>query len=231
MEGTDIEDSSSLAQREADRASLEQCPGCLAWVPLDQFCDLVADLEPDAIEPHCLRCRTEGPPEPEFLNLTARHRLAIQHILAAPDLKAGYRAAAAATGYSKKYLYHLASGRRVPEFRRYFQLKLEAAGADISKVVAVCVDALDAEEVKWNPASEVFDSFPDHRTRLRAGQHVGKMLELEPPKADGITVGVAIKIDTNLGSGETFDPPQIFRPKPVTVDVTPRRPVVDMSDA
>jgi hypothetical protein len=202
----------------------------LAWVPLDQFCELIADLEPDALEPHCLRCRTEGPPEPEFLNLTARHRLAIKHIMAAPDLKTGYRNAAAATGYSKKYLYHLASGRRVPEFRRYFQLKLEAAGADVTKVVGVCVDALDANEVKWNPKAEVFDEFPDHRTRLRAGQHVGKMLELEPPKADGINVGVAINIETNLGTGETYDPPNIMRPKHVEVDVTPRAPIADLSD-
>jgi hypothetical protein len=191
------------------------------WVPLDQFCDLIADLEPDAPEPHCLKCRTQGPPEPEFLNLTSRHRLAIKHIMAAPSLAAGYRAAAAATGYNEHYLYLLASGRRVPEFRRYFQLKLEAAGGDINKVVKVCVDAMDADEMKWNPKEEEFDSFPDHRTRLRAGQHVGKMLELEPPKADGINVGVAIKIETNLGGGETFDPPNVMRPKPI----------VDVSDA
>jgi hypothetical protein len=220
-----------LAQRQSDRSELEQCPGCLEWVPLDQFCDLIADTEHDAIEPHCLKCRTAGPPEPKFLNLTARHRKAIEHIMAAPDLPTGYRNAAAATGYSRKYLYHLASGRRVPEFRRFFQLKLEAAGADINKVVSVCVDAMDADEHKWNPASEQFDAFADHRTRLRAGQHVGKMLELEPPKADGINVGVAIKIETNLGTGETHDPPNIMRPKPVTVEINPLKPVVDCSDA
>lgn len=199
-------------------------------MPLSEFCELAVSLDEDSPDPHCLKCRTDGPPQPTFLNLTNRHRKAIEHILAAPDLKTGYRNAAAATGFSRKYLYLLATGRRVPEFRRFFQLKLEAAGGDINKCVKVAVEAMDAEEVKWNPANEVFDSFPDHRTRLRAGQHVTKMLELEPPKADGINVGVAIRISTNLGGGETHDPPNIMRPKPVTVDVSPKRPVADLSD-
>ena len=200
-------------------------------MPLSEFCELSVDLDEDSPDPHCLKCRTHGPPKPKFLNLTERHLKAIQYIMAAPDLRTGYRNAAKATGFSKKYLYLLATGRRVPEFRRYFQLQLEAAGADINKVIQVTVEAMDADEVKWNPTNEVFDHFPDHRTRLRAGQHVTKMLELEPPKADGLRVGVAIAITTNLGDGETHDPPNIMRPKPVTVDVTPERPVADFSDA
>jgi hypothetical protein len=205
-----------LARVGSDRPELEQCPGCLEWVPLDQFCELTADLDPEAPEPHCARCRENGrPPAPKFLSLTHRHLTAINEIMAAPTLTLGLTRAAEVTGYSREYLRHLAAGRRIPEFRRFFQLKLEAAGADINKVVQVKVDALDADEVKWNPKVEVFDHFPDHRTRLRASQDVTKLLEMEPPKSDGISVGVAIKIETNLGAGETFDPPNVLRAKPI----------------
>jgi hypothetical protein len=42
---------------------------------------------------------------------------------------------------------------------------------------------------------------------------------MEPPKSDGISVGVAIKFETNLGTGETHDPPNVLRAKPI-VEVT-----------
>jgi hypothetical protein len=234
VDGEDGQNLACLAdgRRETDQAELEQCPGCLAWVPLDQFCELVADLDLNAPLPHCASCRTNGVPQPKFLNLTNRHRQAIDLILAAPSLQDGYRAASEATGFSRQYLYQLATGRRVPEFRRFFQIKLEAAGADMDKVIAVKVGALDAEEQKWNPKEEQFNSFPDWRTRLRASQDCTKLLEMEPPKAEGASVGIAIKIETNLGTGETHDPPNVMRPKPAVVDVgRPQSVVVDVSHA
>jgi hypothetical protein len=220
VEGNDEDRPADLARIGSDHPELEQCPGCLEWVPLDQFCELTVGLDLDAPEPHCARCRKHGrPPPPKFLSLTQRHLTAIDAIMAAPTLAQGLTRAAEATGYSRAHLVHLAAGRRTPEFRRFFQLKLEAAGADINKVVKVKVDALDADEYKWNPKEEKFDDFPDHRTRLRASQDVTKLLEMEPPKSDGISVGVAIKFETNLGSGETHDPPNVLRAKPI-VEVT-----------
>jgi hypothetical protein len=220
VEGNDEDRPADLARIGSDHPELEQCPGCLAWVPLDQFCELTANLDPEAPEPHCANCRENGrPPAPKFLSLTHRHLTAINEIMAAPTFSQGLTRAAEVTGYSREYLRHLAAGRRMPEFRRFFQLKLEAAGADINKIVQVKVEALDADEVKWNPKAEVFDAFPDHRTRLRASQDVTKLLEMEPPKSDGISVGVAIKFETNLGTGETHDPPNVLRAKPI-VEVT-----------
>ena len=140
--------------------------------------------------------------------------------MAAPNLTKGYRAAAEISGYSEGQIKHFVAGRRTPEFRRCFQMKLEMAGADANSVIKAKVDALRADEHKWNPKTERFDAFADHRTRLRASQDVTKLLELEPPRAEGFNVGVAIKIETNLGTGETYDPPNVLRPKPAVVDVS-----------
>lgn len=188
-------------------------------MPLDQFCELSAGLSVDDPLPHCASCRENGVPQAKFLNLTPRHLKAIDVIIAGPTYTQGLTAAAAATGYSRDYLKELFHGRRIPEFRRCFQMKLEAMGASIDKIIQVKVGALDADEQKWNPAEERFNAFPDWRTRLRASQDVAKLLEMEPPKDDSVNVGVAIKIETNLGDGETIDPPNIMRPKPLVVDV------------
>lgn len=136
-------------------------------------------------------------------------------IVGAPSLAAGIRAAAKATGYSPANLREMLAGRRVPEFRRAFQLLLEASGADIETCAQVVGEAMRAREYKYHPAEEEFVSFPDHRTRLRAAQHATKMLELEPPVGNAIQIGVGVTIKTNLGSGETIDPPNIFRAFPV----------------
>ncbi len=194
----------------------------MAFLPLSEFCELEVDLGLDAMPPHCAKCRDEGVPRPQFLNLTVRHHKAMAALMAAPTLSQGYTAAAEATGFSRGYMKHLASGRRVPEFRRLFQLKLEMAGGDMNRIIQVQVEALGAEEHKWNPAEEKFSHFADHRTRLRAAQHIQQTLELNPPKADGINIAVGIKFETNLGDGETFDPPNVMRTMP--------KPVVDVSD-
>lgn len=209
-----------MAGRKAHRASLEQCPGCYEWKPLDQFCDLEAGLSLDDVLPHCKGCRSNGAPKPQFLNLTARHRKAIACVLAAPSLSKGYKDAAAVTGFTVQAIRDLFAGRRVPEFRRCYQLMLESAGADMARLVEVQVACLAADEQKYHPKLEDFVAFPDHRTRLRAAQHLTKQLELDPPKQDGINVNVGIKFTTNLGKGETYDPPSVFRAEPV-VDVTP----------
>jgi hypothetical protein len=130
------------------------------------------------------------------------------------------RTAAKATGFSEVYIRQLREGRRVPEFRRFYQMYLEQAGGDIARVAQVQVECMnEATEQKYHPKAEEFVAFPDWRTRLRASQHIGKMLEMEPPKSDGISVGVAIKIETNLGRGETIDPPSVIRAKPLIVNL------------
>lgn len=204
-----------MARRGSDPAQLEQCPGCYEWLPLDQFCDIDVGLSIDDVLPHCKTCRVTGKPKPQFLKLTGRHRRAIACVLAAPSLASGYREAAAMTGYSIQTIRDLFAGRRTPEFRRCYQLMLESAGADMSRLVEVQVAALSADEQKYHPKLEDFVAFPDHRTRLRAAQHLTKQLELDPPKQDGVQVNVGIKFETNLGGGETFDPPNVMRAKPV----------------
>jgi hypothetical protein len=210
-----------VAGRVADRSALEQCPGCYEWLPLDQFVELEVGLSLDDPMPHCMTCRTHGKPKPQFLSLTARHRRAIACVLAAPSLSGGYKEAARVTGYSVQAIRDLFAGRRTPEFRRCYQLMLEAAGADMARLVEVQVECLAAMDHKYHPKLEEFVAFPDHRTRLRAAQHLTKQLELDPPKADGGSLGVAITFNTNLGRGETYDPPNIMRANPV-VDVTPK---------
>jgi hypothetical protein len=222
MEGSDENRLPDLAGRGADSAQLEQCPGCYEWLPLDQFCEQDVGLSLDDVMPHCRKCRTKGSPKPQFLSLTARHRRAIACVLAAPSLAKGYKEAARVTGYSVQTIRELFAGRRVPEFRRCYQLMLESAGADMARLVEVQVACLSAEEQKYHPKLEDFVAFPDHRTRLRAAQHLTKQLELDPPKQDGINVSVGIKFETNLGSGETYDPPSVLRANPI-VDVTPGR--------
>jgi len=224
MERDDENSTTTVAERRTDLSQLEQCPGCYEFLPLSEFCDLDVELGPDAIAPHCLKCRTHGKPKPKFLNLTRRHRKAIACVLAAPSLPKGYKDAAKATGFSVAQIRDFFAGRRVPEFRACYQMALEAAGADIETVVKVQVDCLKADEYKYHPGDKAFVAFPDHRTRLRASQHVTKMLELEPPKQDGIQVNVGIKFNTNLGGGETYDPPNVMRARPVG-------PVVDVSNA
>jgi len=208
-----------VAERSTDLSALEQCPGCYEWLPLSLFCDMEIELGPDSIAPHCQNCRDHGKPKPKFLSLTRRHRKAIAVVLAAPNLTKGYKQAAQATGFSVSQIRDFFAGRRVPEFRACYQMALEAAGADINTVVQVQVEALGATEAKYHPDQKEFVHFPDYRTRLRASQHVGKMLELEPPKQDGIQVNVGIKFNTNLGGGETYDPPNVMRTNPV-VDVS-----------
>jgi hypothetical protein len=189
-------------------------------LPLDRFCDIEAGLSLDDVLPHCQTCRKKGKPKPQYLSLTARERKAIACVLAAPSLQRGYKEAARVTGFSVSTIRDMFAGRRHPEVRRCYQLMLEAAGADIARLVEVQVACLSAEDPKYHPKLEEFVMFPDHRTRLRAAQHLTKHLELDPPKDAGINVGVAIKIVTNLGSGNTIDPPNVMRAKPV-VDVSP----------
>jgi hypothetical protein len=189
------------------------------FLPLTEFCELEVGLGPDDVLPHCAKCREHGVQRPKFLNLTRRHHVAMAAMMSAPTLSQGYTDAAEATGFSRGYIKHLASGRRVPEFRRLYQLKLEMAGGDMNRIIQVQVEALAADEHKWNPAEEDFSHFADHRTRLRAAQHIQQTLELNPPKADGINVAVGIKFETNLGTGKTFDPPNVMRATPI-VDVS-----------
>ncbi len=227
MESRDGDSTPTVAGRDTDLSALEQCPGCYEWLPLSLFCDLDVELGPDSMAPHCLNCRTKGKPKPKYLSLTRKHRKAIAVVLAAPSLAQGYKDAARATGYSIKMIRDFFAGRRVPEVRACYQMALEAAGADIQTVVQVQVDCLHATEQKYHPKKEDFVEFPDFRTRLRASQHMTKMLELEPPKADGLQVNIALKFNTNLGGGETYDPPNVMRARPTPVlDVSP---VVDVS--
>jgi hypothetical protein len=175
------------------------------------------ELDHNSPDPHCARCRENGVPQPKFLTLTLRHRKVAECLLGASNPAEGVRNAAKATGFSEVYIRHLREGRRLPEFRRFYQMYLEQAGGDIARVAQVQVACMnEATEQKYHPKAEVFVEFPDWRTRLRASQHIGKMLEMEPPKAEGgVSVGVAIKIETNLGTGETVDPPSVFRAKPL----------------
>ncbi len=191
---------------------------------MSEFCDLDAPTDPDDPPPHCAKCRREGPPRRQLFNLTRRQLEAVRIVFAGMTPAEGVRNAVAATGYSASHIRDMIAGRRVPEVRRCYQMLLEAAGGGIEKVIRVEVEAMDAMEYKYHPGKGEFVEFPDHRTRLRAGQHVGRMLEVEPPKSDNANVGVAIVFNTNLGDGETFDPPNVMR-------ASSDRPVADVSDA
>ncbi len=224
MEGRDEKGLACLGERGAARAELEQCPGCLAFLPLSEFCDLDVGLDMDDPLPHCAKCRREGIPQPRFLNLTRRQLKAMELVLAGTSVARGVAAAAKETGFSPSHIREMLNGRRHPEVRRAYQLALEVAGGDIRKVIKVQVDALDAMEPKYHPGKEEFVEFADHRTRLRASQYIGKMLELEPPRQDGINVVIPITFNTNLGDGKTFDPPNVMRARPTGE-------IVDVGDA
>lgn len=196
-------------------AELESCPSCYEWKPLSEFCDLNVGLSPDDPLPSCLACRTNGRPRPQFLNLSRRHRKALEILIAAPNLPKGISAAARATGYSQSSIRDLINGRRTPEFRRAFQVMLEAGGADLMTVARVIGEALRANDYKYHSALEDFVHFPDHRTRLRAAQTATKLLELEPPNGYGVQIGVGVQIKHNLGAGETIEHPSVFRAFPV----------------
>ncbi len=224
MEGTDQKNLACLGERGAADAQLEQCPGCLAFLPLSEFCDLDVGLEPDDPLPHCAKCRREGIPQPKFLNLTRRQLKAMELVLAGTSVARGIAEAVKQTGYSSSHIREMLNGRRHPEVRRCYQLALESAGGDIRKVIQVQVEALDAKEAKYHPKNEEFVEFPDYRTRLRASQHIGKMLELEPPRQDKLNVIIPITFNTNLGDGKTFDPPNVMRARPTGE-------IVDVSDA
>ncbi len=218
MEGRDENSLACLGERGAARAELEQCPGCLAFLPLSEFCDLDVGLDMDDPLPHCAKCRKEGIPQPKFLNLTRRQLKAMELVLAGTSVARGIAEAVKQTGFSSSHIREMLNGRRHPEVRRCYQLALEAAGGDIRKVIKVQVEALGATEAKYHPSKEDFVEFPDFRTRLRASQHIGRMLELEPPRQDGLNIAIPITFKTNLGDGKTVDPPNVMRAHPI-VDV------------
>ena len=188
---------------------------------MSEFCNLDAPLEPEDPPPHCAKCRENGPPRRSVFNISRRQLQAVRIVFAGVTPAQGVKAAVLATGYSANHIRDMIAGRRVPEVRRCYQMMLEAAGADAEKVIRVLVEAMDANDAKYHPGKGEFVEHADHRTRLRAAQHVSKTLELDPPRKEGVNVGVAITFNTNLGDGETYDPPNIMRAEPI----------VDVSDA
>jgi len=186
---------------------------------MSEFCDLDAPLDPDSPPPHCAKCRENGPPRRQVFDLTRRQLQAVQIVFAGITPAQGIKDAAVATGYSVSSIRSMIAGRRVPEVRRCYQMMLEAAGANAEKVIRVRVEAMNAIEYKYHPSKGEFVGFPDQRTRLRAAADVSKALELDPPRNDAVQVGVAITFNTNLGDGETIDPPGVMRANPV-VDVS-----------
>lgn len=166
-------------------------------------------------EPVCDDCRKNGIPQVRIFDMPLHHQLALEAYMGEADPKAAVLAASKASGLKPATIKEMIRGRRAPEFRRVFQLCLEAKGLHIGGIVSILAECAGATEQKWNPAEGQFNEFKDFRTRLNTAKAAAKFLELEPPKSGGGPGQVnQIVIQHNLGSGEEIDPPSVFRVKP-----------------
>jgi hypothetical protein len=150
--------------------------------------------------------------------MALHHQLALKAYFGASNPREALKAAAEASGLTKASINDLIAGRRSPEFRMAFQRYMELRGLNHYGVTNVLVEAMKAEEHKWNPTEEIFEHFPDHRTRLNTVKHVTKLMQLDPPVNAAPMAAVQVTINHNLGSGEEIDPPGVFRVKPKPVD-------------
>lgn len=197
---------------------------------MSHWTDVSASFERGAPELVCRTCQEEGVPRAAYPALRPHHHLALRELAKGLDTPQAIRNAARASGLSTREISYMLEGRRVPEFRRAWQLFLESAGLDMASIVNIAVEASRAMEQKYHRGEERFVEFPDHKTRFRTAQWAAKHLELEPSQKSRGTGGVTINVVTNLGNGEELQPPGrlVAKPKgrperelPETIEVSP----------
>ncbi len=221
MEGKDQHSlSGSPVQLRGGTGGLIPCPGCLELKPPEKWQGVEIDYDPEAPDPICNDCSTNGiPPRRHTLMLGLPERLALKAYFNCPNPAKARAAAAAASGFSMSHIDNMIHGRRCPEFRRAFQLLLEEHGLGFHGIAKILGEAALADEHKWNPKNEVFDAFPDHRTRVNVAKQATRLQELEPSQKGAGTAAVQVVINHNLGSGEEIDPPGTLRITPKEIDV------------
>lgn len=191
------------------------CPGCHESKPIDQWVLITSDFDPQSPEVVCDSCRTNGIPRIPKFTIALHHRKLIDAYFGEDDPRNALAAASRASGLTQRTIKDILAGRRAPEVRRVFQLKLEAMGLGPEGVATILGDCAKATEQKWNPKEEEFNEFPDYRTRLNTIKYAGKLQELEPPKVAGPAQVNNIVIKTNLGiSG---DPVEVDSPSRLRV--------------
>lgn len=222
--GTRVAPGHSLQLRGRAGVDLIACPGCHELKAPEEWVKCELDLDPLSPPPVCDSCRSDGvPPRIRTFAMPLNHQLALKAFMGETNPQTALRAASKASGLKQSTIKQMIAGRRAPEFRRSFQLCLEAMGLDLVGIASLMAECAGATESKWNPKEEKFNSFIDHRTRLNTAKAAARLLELEAPKHASPGQVNIIKIDHNLGGGDEISPPNVLEVKPIpeSVDVEP----------
>lgn len=177
---------------------------------LEDWLDLTTtDLDPQSPPSVCDSCRKNGIPKIPVFALSPAKTLAMREITDPhADPKTAILRASRASGLKQSTIKNMLAGRGDPKFRRAYQVYLDGVGLGPEGIAKIMGESAKATEFKWNKADQVFDEFPDHRTRLSTAIAAAKQLDIDGLKSAGGAHHVqAIVINHNLGDGKEIDAP------------------------